>query len=85
MEFDLSAMVQARLDEELLASAAAADSQEEMLKPQRTQSHFVEMNSKNEELLMVGITPENEESLNALLLEEDNGEVIKHDDDDLLV
>ena len=34
---------------------------------------------------MVGITPENEESLNALLLEEDNGEVIKHDDDDLLV
>ncbi len=47
-------------------------------------SHFVEMNSKNEELLMVGITEENEKSLNNLLLEEDNGQVIKGDDDLLI-
>ena len=54
------------------------------LKPQRTQSHFVEMNSKNEELLLEGISEENEKSLNKLLLEDDTAKVDKNDDDMLI-
>ena len=53
------------------------------LLPQRTQSHFVEMNSKNEDLLLEEIT-EPDKSIDKMLLDDDDAGGA-HDDDELLI
>ena len=75
----MTEVASARLDK-----ALEEEDSESLLKPARTQSHFVELNSKNEDLLLEEIPSDAEKSLNKMLLDTENQEEQKVEDELLI-
>lgn len=65
----------------LLDKALEAEAEEENLRPSRTLSHFVELNSKNEDMLLEEIA-DAEKSLSKMLLDDDEAKKVDNAQDE---